>query len=177
MKLTPQQHAEIRTVRHHQDQHPQLKKQTVFEFKVSYQKQKRDAGKDGEKVATKKPGRYKLLAEKVLEKAITFINTLLLNGSPVNVNVINIIAKGIVMASDCILLAEHGCFLSFSKQYGRKTLIEVARIEGKMMRRIATTSKVPISPWLLREKKYTFKKKNKQISNLVEHTSWSCLKF
>ena len=98
-----------------------------------------------------------------MEKAITFINTLLLNGSPVNVNVINIIAKGIVMASDCILLAEHGCFLSFSKQYGRKALIEVARTEGKMMRRIATTSKVPISPWLLREKKYTFKRKTNKL--------------
>ena len=131
-KWTPQQRAEIghypsthevtAAVRHYQGKYPQLKKQTVFEFKASYQKQKKDTGKEVHKLATKKRGRPKLLPEKVMEKTITFIKALRLKGAPVKVNVIKAVAKGIVMANDRTLLIDHGGYLSFSKQWGKKHL-------------------------------------------------------
>ena len=91
--------------------------------------------------------------------------SLLLKGALVNVNVINAVAKGIVMANDRTLLVEHGGYLSFSKQWGRNILNEIAGTERKMVRRMAITSKVSIVPGLLREKKYTFEKK---INELVK---------
>ena len=100
-----------------------------------------------------------------MEKTITLIKALRLKGASVNVNVINAVPKGIVMASDRTLLIEHDDYLSFSKQWGRNILNEVARTERKMVRRMATTSKVPIVPRLLREEKYTFPKK---INELVK---------
>ena len=138
-KWTPQQRAEIgryasthgvtAAVRDYQGKYPQLKKQTVFKFKASYQKQKKDSGKEVHKLATKKRGRPKLLPEKVMEKTVTLIKALRLKGAPVNVNVINAVAKGIVMANDCTLLIEHGSNLSFSKQWERNILNEVVRTE------------------------------------------------
>ena len=90
-KWTPQQRAEIgrytsthgvtAAVRHYQGKYPQLKKQTVFKFKASYQKQKQDTGKKVHKLATKKRGRPKLLPEKVMEKTITFMKALRLKGA------------------------------------------------------------------------------------------------
>ena len=55
------------------------------------------------------------------------------------------------MANDRPALVEHGGYPSFSKQWGRNILDEVARTKRKMMRQIATTSKVPIAPGILRE--------------------------
>ena len=69
------------------------------------------------------------------------------------------------MANDRTLLIEHGGYLSFSKQWGRNILNDVARTDRKMVRRMATTSKVPIAPGLLRKEKYTFQKK---INELVK---------
>ena len=63
------------------------------------------------------------------------------------------------MANYHTLLIEHGGYLSFRKQWGRNILNEVARTERKTVRRMATTSKVPIASGLLREEKYTFQKK------------------
>ena len=111
-------HGVTAAVRHYQGKCPQLKKQTVFEFKDSYQKQKKDTGKEVHKLATMKRGRPKLLPEKVLEKAITLIKALQLKGVPVNVNVINVVTKGILVANDRTLLIEHGGYLGFSKQWG-----------------------------------------------------------
>ena len=88
-----------------------------------------------------------------------------MKSAPVNVNVINAFAKGIVMANDRTLLIEHGSYLSFSKQCGRNILNEIARIERRMVRRMATTSNVPIASGLLREEKYTLRKK---INELVK---------
>ena len=174
-KWTPQQRAEIgryasthgvtAAVRHYQGKYPQLKKQTVFEFKASYEKQRKDTGKEVHKLATKKRGRPKLLPEKVMEKTVTLIKALRLKGAPANVNVINAVAKGIVIANDRTLLIEHGGYLSFSKQWGRNILNEAAGTERRMLRRMATTSKVPIAPGLIREDKYTFQKK---INGLVK---------
>ena len=80
-------------------------------------------------------------------------------------DVINALAKGIMMANDRSLLIEHDGYLSFSKQWGRNILSEVARTDRKILRRMATTSKVPIAPGLLMEEKYTFQK---NINELVQ---------
>ena len=165
-------HGVTAAVRHYQGKYPQLKKQTVFEFKTSYQKQTKDTGKEVHKLATKKRGTPKLLPEKVMEKTVTLIKALRLKGAPVNVNVISAVAKGIMMTNDCTLLIEHGGYLSFSKQWGRNILNEVARTERKMVRGTATTSKVPTAPGLLREEKYTFQKIDKVIKTIHELIKW-----
>ena len=69
---------------------------------------KKKLGKEVHKLATKKRGRPKLLSEKVMEKTITLIKALRLKGAPVNVNVINAVTNGIIMANDRTLLIEHG---------------------------------------------------------------------
>ena len=48
-------------------------------------------------------------------------------GAPGNVNIKNTITKWIVMANDRPALVKHGGYLSFSKQWGRNILDEVAR--------------------------------------------------
>ena len=93
-----------------------------------------------------------------MEKTITFIKALSLKDATVNGKVISAITKGIVMSSDCTLLTEHGCYVSFSEQYGRKILNEVVRTKTWIVRRVAAASKVPIRLGLIREEKYTFQK-------------------
>ena len=108
-------HKVTAAVRHYQGKYPQLKKQTVFEFKASYQKQKKDTGQEVHILATKKRKRPNLLPEKVMEKKITLLKALRLKGAPVNVDVIKSVAKRIVMANDRTHLIEHGGYLSFSR--------------------------------------------------------------
>ena len=75
---------------------------------------------------------------------------------PVSSAVINEIAKGVVMAEDRCLLTEYGGHLAFSDQQARNILNEIIRTEKKMVRKIATSSKVPVAPGLFKEEKFTF---------------------
>ena len=169
--MIPQQHAEIgryasthgvtAAIRHYQGKYLQLKKQTVFEFKASYQKQEKDPEKEVHKLATNKRGRPKLLPEKVMEKAITLIIALRLKGAPVNVNVINVITKGIVMANDHTILIEHGGYLSLSKRWERIILNEVAKKERKMIRRMANHLKDSNCTWASPGREIHLPEKNK----------------
>ena len=101
-------HGIAAAVRHFVAQYPTLKKQTVFEFKSSYLKAKSKNGTEMKKLTTKARGRPKLLPEELMSKTIKTIKALRLRGAPVSVNVINAIAKGIVVANDRCLLVENG---------------------------------------------------------------------
>ena len=70
-----------------------------------------------------------------MSNTIKIIKALRLRGAPVSANVINAIAKGIVVANDRCL----------SKQWARNISNEIMRTEKKMVRRMATTSKIPVA--------------------------------
>ena len=72
-----------------------------------------------------------------------------LRGAPLSANVINAIAKGIVVANDRCLLVENGGHLCLSKQWACNISNEIMRTEKKMVRRMATTSKIPVAQRVL----------------------------
>ena len=82
-----------------------------------------------------------------------------LKGAPISYNVINAIAKGIVVANDRTMLVEHGGYLQFTDTWARNVLNEVQRSETKMVKRMATTSNIPVAPGLLKEEQLTFQRK------------------
>ena len=168
-KYSPEQKAEIgryaastniaSAVRKHQVDFPNLRKQTVYEFKKAYLKQKESSGKEVTILKAKRQGRPKLLPEEIMKKAIQTIKALRLQGAPISYNIINAIAKRIVVANDRTMLVEHGGHLQFTDNWARNVLNEVQRSEKKMVKRTATTSKIPVAPGLLKEEQLTFQRK------------------
>ena len=118
LKYSPEQKAEIgryaastniaSTVRKYQVDFPNLCKQTVHEFKKAYLKQKESFGKEVTILKAKRRDCPKLLPEEIMKKAIQTIKALCLKGATISYNVINAIAKGIVVANDRTMLVEHG---------------------------------------------------------------------
>ena len=94
-----------------------------------------------------------------MKKAIQTIKALRLKGAPISYNVINAIAKGIIVVNDRIMLVEHGGHLQFTDNWTRNILNEVQRSEKKMVKQMATTSKIPVAPGLLIEEQLTFQLK------------------
>ena len=94
-----------------------------------------------------------------MKKAIQTIKALRLKGAPTSCNVINAIAKGIVVANDRTMLDERGGHLQFTDNWARNVLNEVQQSEKKMVKRMATTSKIPVAPGLLKEEQLTFQRK------------------
>ena len=54
-----------------------------------------------------------------MKKTIKTIKVLRLKGAPISYNVINAIAKGIVVANDRTMLVEHGGYLQFTDNWAR----------------------------------------------------------
>ena len=61
------------------------------------------------------------------------------------------------------MLTEYGDHLAFSDQWAKKILNEIMPTEKKMVRRITTTSKLPVAPGLLKETKFTFQRKIQEL--------------
>ena len=74
-----------------------------------------------------------------MKKTIQTIKSLRLKDAPIRYNVINAIAKGIVVSSDTVLLVEHGGHLTFTVSWDRNVLNEITRSERRW--RMGTTSK------------------------------------
>ena len=169
MKYSPEQKAEISryaadtniasAVRKYQLNFSNLRKQTVYEFKKAYLKEKGSSWKEVTILKAKKRGRPKLLPEEIMKKTIKTIKVLRLKGAPISYNVIDAIVKSIVVANDRTMLVEHGGFLQFTDNWARNVLNEVQRSETKMVKRMATTSKIPVAPGLLKEEQLTFQGK------------------
>ena len=73
----------------------------------------------------------KLFPAEILKKAIQTIKVFPLNGALISYNVINAIAKGIVLVNDRTMLVEHGGHLKLTDNRARKVLNEVQRSEKK----------------------------------------------
>ena len=108
---------------------------------------------------SRKRGQPQLLPEDIMAKTIQTVKTLRLKGALVSSTVINAMAKCVVMAEDRCLLTEYGGYFAFIDQWTSIILNEIMQTEKKMVRRIATASKVPVTPGLLKEKKFTFQRK------------------
>ena len=168
-RYSPEQKAEIgryavstniaSAVRKYQGDFPNLHKQTVFEFKKTYLKQKESSAKDVTILKTKKPGRSKLFPKEIMKKDIHTIKALRLKGAPISYNTINAIGKRIVVADDRTILVEHGGHLKFTDNWARNVLNEVQRSEKKMVKEISTTTKIPIARRLLKKEQLRFKRR------------------
>ena len=100
-----------------------------------------------------------------MKKTIETVNALRLKGAPVSASVINSVAKGIILANDSSLLTENGGPISLSNDWARNILYRMDKEGRKMTRRMATTSKIPVSPGLLKETKLDFQRKIKGIQS------------
>ena len=116
----------------------------------------------------KKTGRPSILPDDLMEKTIQTIDALRLKGAPVSSVVVNAVAKGIVIANDRCILTEYGGYLTLSNDWARKVLYKMETMGRKMTRRMATTSKAPIAPGVLKEIKPDFQRKIKQLQSLYE---------
>ena len=86
-----------------------------------------------------------------------------MKGALVSSAVINAIGKGVVMVENRCLLTEYEGY-AFIGQWASIILNEIMRTGKKMVRRIATTSKVPVAPGLLKEEKFTFQRKTQELA-------------
>ena len=144
-------------LKHFAGVYPNLKKQTVFEFKKSYKKLK-PMHVNVTKIHSNKRGRPKILPEHLMEKTTDTVKSLQLKGAPISRSVINAIAKGIVITNDRMQFVENGGHLSFSDVWARNILNEMDRRGKRIKRRMATTCKIPVAPALLEEEKFTFQR-------------------
>ena len=113
---------------------------------------------------SRKCGRPKLLPEDIMVKTIQTVKVLRLKGALVSSAVINAIAKGVVMVENRCLLTEYEGYIAFIGQWTSIILNEIMQTGKKMVRRIATTSKVPVAPGLLKEEKFTFQRKTQELA-------------
>ena len=146
-------------VKRYQLTYPTYSKQKDHEFKKAYFKEKEATNKEVTLLKSRKGGRPTLLPKDIMAKTIQIVKFLGLKGAPVNSAAINAMSKIVVMAEDRCLLTEYGGHLVFSDQWARNTLNEIMQTEKKMVRRIATTTKVPVAPGLLKQERFSFQRK------------------
>ena len=125
-----------------------MTKQSITEFKKVYNEGKQKSADLSEEIVMKNRGRPTLLPETLMKKTIDTISALRLREVPVTFSVINAVAKGIVQANGRILLVEDGGHLSLSNDWVRKVLYRMDTLGRKMTQRIATTTRIPVSPAL-----------------------------
>lgn len=73
------------------------------------------------------------------------------------------IARGMIMASDRSLLVENGGSIELNKNWARQVLYRMETNGEKLVRRMATTSKIPVSPGLLTETKLDYQRRYKSL--------------
>ena len=93
-----------------------------------------------------------------MKKTIETVKSFQLKEASISWSIINAIVKGIVIANDGMLLVENDGYLFFSDSWARNIHKEMERNGKKIKRRMATTSKVPVAPALLKEEKFTFQR-------------------
>ena len=170
IKWTAEERAEIgqhavrrgvnQTVRLLKGKYPRLTKQTVSDFKKAFIQAKQTAVGPVNEINFRKRGRPALLPDDLMKKTIETIQALRLKGAPVTAAVINAIAKGIFMANDRTMLADHG---GLGHDWERDVLYRMEREGKKMAVRIATNEKIPVAPGLLKEAKLSFQRKIKTL--------------
>ena len=128
-------------------QFPNIKRQTVSDFKKVYLEcKKKNNGSEVTAIEKKKAGRPTLLPNDLMKKTIETVSALRLKGAPVSSSVINAVAKGIlVLANDRSLLCENGGYISLNADWARQILNRMDVIGRTMSRRVATTARIPVA--------------------------------
>ena len=75
------------------------------------------------------------------------------------------------------MLVEHEVHLQFTDNWARNVLNEVQRSEKKMIKWMATTSKIPVAPGLLKEEQLTFQQKIQALIKWYDIPKRTCSKF
>ena len=109
--------------------YPNLRKQTVFEFKKAYLKQQEFFCNEVTILKAKQRSRLKLVPEEIMKKAIR--NMQLSVTVICRAIVINVIAKGIIVANNRTILVEHGGDLKFTDNWTWNVLNKVQLSEKK----------------------------------------------
>jgi len=104
-----------------------------------------------------------LLPTDVIEKTIKMVKYLRLKGVPVSSSVICAIARGMIMANDRSLLVENGGSIQLNRNWARKILYRMETTGEKLVRRMGTTSKIPVSPSFLSETKLDYQIRYKSL--------------
>ena len=137
---------------HLKKKYPELTRQTLSDFSKAYRTLKsKNKHLEVTFIEKKKTGRPSILPDDLMKKTIQTIDVLRLKGAPVSSVVVNAVAKGIVIANDRSILAKYGGYLTLSNDWARKILYKMETMGRKMTRRMATTSKAPIAPGVLKK--------------------------
>ena len=111
----------------------------------------------------KRRGRPTLLPADVMAKTISMVKCLRVKGAPVSSSVITAIARGMIKACDSSLLAENGGSLILNTDWARQVLYRMETNGEKLVRRMATTAKIPVSPALIAEIKLDYQRKYQRL--------------
>ena len=157
-------HGNKQAIVKYQSEFPDITHQSVTDFIKAYvEEKKKSKGAEVTELKKKKQGRPTLLPEELMKKTIDMVLNLRLKGAPVHASVINAVAKGIVLTNERSLLVENGGCISLNDDWARKILYQMELQGKKMVRRMATTAKIPIAPYLLSEVKLDFQRKFKSL--------------
>ena len=74
------------------------------------------------------------------------VKYLRLKGAPVSSSVVCAVARGMIMANDCSMLIENGGSIDLNKDWARQILYRMETQGDKLVRRMGTTSKIPVAP-------------------------------
>ena len=84
------------------------------------------------------------------------VKCLHLKGAPVSSSVIIVVTRGMILANDSSLFTENGGFIELSKNWANHVLY-------KLIKRMATTSQIPLSPAFLSEARLEYQRRYKSI--------------
>lgn len=91
-----------------------------------------------------------------MTKTTKMVKCLHLKGAPVSSSVIIVVTRGMILANDSSLFTENGGFIELSKNWANHVLY-------KLIKRMATTSKIPLSPAFLSEARLEYQRRYKSI--------------
>ena len=91
------------------------------------------------------------------------VKCLRLKGAPVSSTVITAVARGMRLANDRSPLAENGGIIQLNQDWARQILYRTEAGGEKLVRRMATTTKIPVAPALIAEIKLHYQRKYKAL--------------
>ena len=98
-----------------------------------------------------------------MAKTIEIVKCLRLKGASVSSSVIVAVARGMILTNDISLLMEKDGFIDLSKNWAEFVLYRVEALGDKLVRRIATTVKIPVSPVFHSETRLDYQRRYKSI--------------
>ena len=86
-----------------------------------------------------------------MAKTIEMVKCLHLKGAPVSSSVIVAVAQGMILANDSSPLIENGGSIDLNRNWARHVLYRMETLGDKLVRQMASKTKIPVSPAFLSE--------------------------